>query len=100
MAKVLDQSPIIQAIKDLDKVPPIQDNEEDSCEDLQFGPNEADKEWDDTVADTKEKVRVSVSKDSPNVRRVFDKKGKYMGSFDTKKQVDKTKYKSMFKAGK
>lgn len=61
---------------------------------------EADKELDDEVSDTKEKVKVVIPKAAPNVRRVFDKTGKYMGSFDTKNKKDSTKYKTMFKGAK
>lgn len=61
---------------------------------------ELNKEWDDEVSDTKEKVKVSVSKTAPHVRMVFDKDGKYKGSFDTNKTKDKTKYKTMFKGAK
>lgn len=62
--------------------------------------SEGDKTWDDEVSDTKEKVKVSVSKNAPHIKRVFDKAGKYMGSFDTKKTDQKNKYKTMFKGAK
>lgn len=60
----------------------------------------ANKEWDDSVSDTKEKVKVSTQSDSPSVRRVFNQKGKYLGTFDTKKPIDKEKYKTMLKGAK
>ena len=65
-----------------------------------LGLGEADKEMDDVVSDTKEKVKVVIPKSAPNVRRVFDKTGKYVGSFDTKDKVDKNRYKTMFKGAK
>lgn len=61
---------------------------------------EADMEHDDIISDTKQKVKVVTPKASPNVRRVFDKTGKYVGSFDTKNKIDHNKYKTMFKAAK
>lgn len=81
MVSVMDQSPIAKALDAL-------------------GLGEADKELDDEVADTKQKVKVVIPKTDPHVRRVFDQSGKYMGSFNTKDKKDQTKYKTMFKGGK
>lgn len=90
---MFDKSPIGQALANI--VPGLH---KCSCE--EYTEAAVDREWDDHISDTKEPVKISMSRETPTVRRVFDKKGKYIGSFDTKNSKDKVKYKSMFKGAK